>query len=272
MATPINTSASTSASVSVLASGVAGELSLVGVEVPPAGMQHPPGINHQQPLWIKAQPDQEVTGGHPRRPGAQDHHLHVLKTPPAQLGGVDETRPGNDGGAVLIIVKDRDVEPVSQHLFYIEAVRCTDVLQVDPPHRRRQQFAEPDDVVGVLGVDLQVIDVDVGEPLEENALSLHDRLGGKAPDVAQSQHGRAVGDHRHQVAPVGVLEDIPRILVNRQAGLGHPGGVSQTQVGLSQGRLGGAHLQLPRPGMGVVAESLTEPRHAAILWGSYRSW
>ena len=38
-------------------------------------------------------------------------------------------------------------------------------------------------------VDLQVEDVDVGEPLEEERLALHDRLGGERAAVAEPEDG-----------------------------------------------------------------------------------
>ena len=54
-------------------------------------------------------------------------------------------------------------------------------------------------------VHFQVEDVDAGEFLEEDGLAFHHRLGGQGADIAQAQHGGAVGDHRHQVAAGGIV-------------------------------------------------------------------
>jgi hypothetical protein len=53
-------------------------------------------------------------------------------------------------------------------------------------------------------VDLDVEAVDAGELLEEHGLALHHRLGGLGADVAEAEHGGAVGDHRDEVALGGV--------------------------------------------------------------------
>ena len=82
-----------------------------------------------------------------------------------------------------------------------------DVLEVDAAEGRREHLAEADDLLGVLGVDLDVEDVDVGEAFEEDALALHHRLAGQGADVAETEDGGAVGDHRHEIALVGVLVD-----------------------------------------------------------------
>ena len=45
-------------------------------------------------------------------------------------------------------------------------------------------------------VDLDVEDVDAGELLEQHRLAFHHRLGGERADIAEAEHGRAVGDRR----------------------------------------------------------------------------
>ena len=45
-------------------------------------------------------------------------------------------------------------------------------------------------------VDLDVEHVDAGELLEQDGLALHHRLAGQRADIAQAEHGGAVGDHR----------------------------------------------------------------------------
>ena len=54
-------------------------------------------------------------------------------------------------------------------------------------------------------VDLDVEDVDAGEFLEQHRLAFHHRLGGERADIAEAEHGRAVGDHADQVGAAGVV-------------------------------------------------------------------
>jgi hypothetical protein len=95
-------------------------------------------------------------------------------------------------------------------------------------------------------VELDVEDVDAGELLEQHRLAFHHRLGRQRADVAQAQHGGAVGDHAHQVAAGGVAEGIRRVGHDLFAGRGHAGAVGQRQVALVDHLLGGGDLQLAR--------------------------
>jgi hypothetical protein len=140
----------------------------------------------------------------------------------------------------------------------VEAFGCLDVLEVDATHRWSEHLAEPDDVVGVGGIDLEVENVDVGEALEEHRLALHDRLSGQSANVAEAEDGTPVRDHRHQVAPVGVSERRIGVVGDRQAGVGHSGGVGQTQIRLGGGRFGGPDLQLSRARFLVIFERFGE--------------
>ena len=97
-----------------------------------------------------------------------------------------------------------------------EAGRRRDVLEVDAAVGRREGPADGDELLGVLGLDAHGVAVDVAEALEEHRLALHDRHAGRSADVAQPEHGGAVGDDRDHVAlegqvlrPLGVGCDRP---------------------------------------------------------------
>jgi hypothetical protein len=85
---------------------------------------------------------------------------------------------------------------------------------------------------GSVLVDLDVEHVDAGELLEQHALAFHDRLGGQRADVAQAQHGGAVGDDGDQVAARRVFIGVGRVLDDFLAGRGHARRVGQRQVAL----------------------------------------
>ena len=72
----------------------------------------------------------------------------------------------------------------------------------------------------VLGVDLEIDAIHVGEAFEQDGLALHHRLAGQRADIAQAQHGGAVGNHRHQVALDGVVVGGRGVALDLQAGRG----------------------------------------------------
>ena len=110
-----------------------------------------------------------------------------------------------------------------QALLDLEALRAPDVLEVDAAEGGLERLDDPHHVVRFGGVDLDVEHVDVGEPLEQQRLALHHRLAGERADVAQAEHGRAVGDDRHQVPAGGVAERLQRVLWISRTGSATPG-------------------------------------------------
>ena len=104
-----------------------------------------------------------------------------------------------------------------------------------------------DELVDVLGVDLEIDAVDVGEALEQDGLAFHHRLAGERADVAQAKHRGAVGDHGDEVAADRVVVGGVGILGDLHAGSGDAGRIGQRQVALGDQRLGGDDLDFPRP-------------------------
>ena len=105
-----------------------------------------------------------------------------------------------------------------------------------------------DQLVRVLFVELDVEHVDAGELLEQAALALHHGLGGQRADVAQAEHGRAVGDHANQVAAAGVLGGQRGVGLDGETRVGHAGRVGQREVALVGQGLGGGDGDLAAGG------------------------
>ena len=164
-----------------------GEFPLDVVEVVASVVDHTDRVDHQDVLRAHAELDEEPrrsdAGG--SRPG--EDHLHTGDVPPCQFESVEEGRPTDDGGPVLVVVEHGDVEPITQGLLDLEALRRFDVLEIDAADGWGQHLAESDHVFRLGGVDLQVEHVDVGEALEQHAFALHHRLAGQWTDVAQSR-------------------------------------------------------------------------------------
>ncbi len=236
--------------------GVDREALLVGVHARGAALvDHPLGVDHEEVFRLDAERDVEVRAGDAGGTGAGKDDLDLVDLLVRDLEGVDQGRAGDDRGPVLVVVKDRDVAALLERLLDLEALRRADVLEVDAAEGGREQLAEADDLLGVLGVDLDVEHVDVGKALEEDALALHHRFAGHRADVAETEDRGAVGDHGHQVSLVGVLVDQFGVAGDLEAGLGDAGSVGQRQVALGEARFGCHHLGLAVAFARVVGES-----------------
>jgi hypothetical protein len=67
----------------------------------------------------------------PRRARAIDHQRGRFDVAPRQLDCIDQPGSGDDGRAMLVVMKDRNVHLFAQALFDDEAVRRLDVFQID---------------------------------------------------------------------------------------------------------------------------------------------
>ncbi len=131
---------------------------------------------------------------------------------------------------MLVIVEDGDVEGLAQPGLDLEAARRGDVLQVDAREARGDRLDDRDDLVGVLGVEADRPGVDTGEALEEGRLALHDGQRGHRADVAETQHGGAVGHDCDGVALDGEAARVLGVLGDRHAHAGHARGVDHREV------------------------------------------
>ena len=131
---------------------------------------------------------------------------------------------------VLVVVEDGDLHPRLELLLDVEALGRLDVLEVDAAERRLEAGDALDELVGVLLVDLDVEHVDVGEPLEEDALAFHDGLGAERADVAEAEHGGAVRDDGDEVPLPRVFVDELGVARDLEAGLGDAGRVGEGEI------------------------------------------
>ena len=185
-----------------------------------------------------------LRGRHAGGAEADDEHVQVLEPLAEQLGRVEQRREHDDGGAVLVVVEDGDVELGLQALLDLEAARGGDVLEVDAAEGRRDRLDGGDDLVGVLGVQAQREGVDAAELLEEHRLALHHGHRGLGPDVAEAEHGAAVGDDGDGVALDRVLERLVAVLRDRAADARDAGRVGHREVVAGAQRLLVALLDL----------------------------
>ncbi len=188
---------------------------------------------------------QHFRARHPGRPSTRHDDPQVADRPAGhrrrvlQRGQYDDRRP------VLVVVHDRDRHAVLDPLLHLEASRCADVLQVDAPEGRRQPHDRLDEVVDIGGVQRDRDRVQTGEFTKQAGFAFHHRQRCPGADVAQTEHGGAVGHDRDQPPCPGVASGQRRIGDDGPADLGHSRGVDHGQVFRAADRHRGANLQLP---------------------------
>ena len=143
----------------------------------PAHMDHALAIGDVNIFNGHSEADQKVQRGDGRRPRAGGHHLDQFQIFADKTQAVDQGSADTDGGAVLIIVKNRDLHACFQPVFDLEALRRLDILQVDAAKCRLQGLDDFDELVRIPLVYLDIENVDAGEFLEQDAFALHHRFG-----------------------------------------------------------------------------------------------
>ena len=141
----------------------------------------------------------------PAAPAPLQTSLVVLMSRPVSSQRVDQAGGGDDGGAVLVVMKDRDVEQFAQLLLDDEAFRRLDVLEIDAAPALAEELDAIDEFVGIFGGDFEIDGIDVGEALEQHRLAFHHRLGRQRAAIAEAENRGAVGDHRDEIALGGVV-------------------------------------------------------------------
>ena len=125
-----------------------------------------------------------------------------------------------------------------------------------PPKEGPRIAHAVDELVGVLGVDLEVDGIDVGEALEQHRLAFHHRLRGQRAEIAEAEDGGAVGDDGDHVAARRVVEGAARIFGDGLDRHGDARRIGERQVALRRHRLGRVDLQLAGPAHGVEFQRL----------------
>ena len=188
-----------------------------------AGIDHALCIGHDDMIVPQPKADDEIETRKRRGAGAGANQLDVRDVLLHQLQPVEDRRRCDDRGAVLVIVKDRNLHSGAQLLLDVEAFRRLDVLQVDAAEGRLHPGDRLDQRVRIFLGEFDIEYVDSGELLEQARLAFHDRLARQRADIAETKHGGAVGDDGHEVAARRQLIGLQRVLGDDQARLRHAG-------------------------------------------------
>jgi len=92
------------------------------------------------------------------------------------MAGIDQAGGGNNGSAMLVIMKYRNIHQFAQTLFDHKAFRRLDVFQIDPTESRPQIAHGIDESVRVFGIHAKIHGIDIGKALEQGSLAFHHRL------------------------------------------------------------------------------------------------
>ncbi|GGI75723.1 hypothetical protein GCM10007973_10820 [Polymorphobacter multimanifer] len=182
---------------------------------------------------------------------------------------VDDAGGGDDGGAMLVIVEDRDVHPLLERGLDDEALGRLDILEVDAAEARLHDLDGGDELVDILGRELQIDRIDIGEALEKHRLALHHRLRRQCAEVAEAEDCGAVGDDRDEVALDRVIIGGIRIGSDGAHRGGDAGGIGQAQIALGGHRLGGDDLDLAGPAADMEVERLAIAEIVALAAAAF---
>ncbi len=124
-------------------------------------------------------------------------------------------------------MEHRDVHAFPKGLLDDEARRRGDILEVDPAEAGAEQGDAFDELVDVLGIDLDVDRVDVGEAFEQYRLALHHGFGGQRAEITHAEDRGTVRYHRDEIALGGVIIGRRRIVGDRLDGDRDAGRISE---------------------------------------------
>ena len=131
---------------------------------------------------------------------------------------------------MLVIVKHRDIETLLQRSLNRKALGRGDVFQIDAAECRGDICDGFDKCLGARRFDLNIKYVDTSEVFEQDRFTLHHRLGRQRSDLAQAEHGAAVGNNGDEVSLVGVSIHTLGVARDRAHGSGNAGAVCERQV------------------------------------------
>ena len=220
-----------------------------------AFIDHALGVAEREILRPETDGAKKFEAGDAGGAGAVADELGGLDLAAGEFERVDQAGGGDDGGAMLVVMEDRNVQQLAQPLLDDETFRRLDILEIDAAPAFAEQLHAVDDFVGVLGGDFQIDRVDVGEALEQDGLAFHHRLGGERAAIAEAENGGAVGDHRDEIAFGGVVVGAALVFGDGQHRHGDAGRIGERQIALRRHRLGRHDFELARPPLAVKQQS-----------------
>ena len=214
------------------------------------------GVAHDAVVMTRAHGFQQFQTGDAGSAGAVQDDAHVLDLLSRDFQRVQQAGRTDHRRAVLVVVEHRNVHQLFQALLDDEAFRRLDVLKVDAAKGWPHQPDRIDDLFRVLGVQLDVDGVHIGEALEEHRLALHHRLRGQRAQIAHAEDRGAVRDDRDHIALDGIVIGRLGLVGDGLHRHRHPRRIGQRQIPLRRHRGRGDDVVFPGPGLHVIGQRL----------------
>ena len=191
-----------------------------------AFIDHAGQVGHVDVFTCNTEFEQQIKAGQRRSARTRCHQLDLPRRFADHFERVQNRRAHSNRRAVLVIMKDWNLHALAQLALDVKTVWRFDVFQINGTKSGLQRGNDVDQFGGVFFVNFDVKNINASKLFKQHRLAFHHRLGGQRANVTQPQHGRAVGDHRHQVAACGVLEGVVRVFNDLFTGSRHAGRVS----------------------------------------------
>ena len=153
---------------------------------------------------VKPISQHKLGDGNSRRAAAADDDAIFSRCCVFDAKPADNRCENNDGCAVLIVVKDGNVEFFFEFCFDFKTARRGNVFQINAAEGRCEAHDGFDDFVGIFRIQADGKSVHIAEIFKQNGFSFHDGHGRLRPDVSETENCCAVGDHGDEVAFGGV--------------------------------------------------------------------
>ena len=191
--------------------------------------------------------EQKLCDGNARGTGTIYDDAAVLFFLACNTQTVDNAGKYHDGGAVLVVMEDRNVKHFFQAFLNLKAARCGNIFQIDAAVCGSNVLNRGNDLLRVLGVETDRHGIDIAEFLKQNAFSLHDRHGGICADIAETENCTSVGNDGDGVGFHGIFVSSLRGFGDYLAGLGNTWRVCDGEIfaGVYFGFCDGLKLSVP---------------------------
>jgi len=137
------------------------------VEVGAPGVNEAFGVVHKDVLGLDAQAVVELDARHSSGACSRNHNFDLVDLLVGEFERVEQCSSADDGGTVLVVVHDGDVELFFEAALDFKGFRRFDVLEVDAAKCRGNGLHGLDEKLWVFGIYFDVKNVDVGENFEE---------------------------------------------------------------------------------------------------------
>ena len=125
-----------------------------------AFVHHARDVGDDDVLLAEPHRDDEVEARKRSRAGAGDDELHLADVLADDLQPIGNRGADDDGGAVLVVVEYRNLHPLAQGAFDVEAFRRLDVLEIDAAESGFERRDDLDQLRRIALIDLDVENVD----------------------------------------------------------------------------------------------------------------